>query len=169
MIVDDKPRFFRMLTVLGGAFQREVDEALLESWWIALGDLEITELEEAAAEILRTWTSSAGRRFPLPGDLRKLVADSTQGAALEAWEDTLSLARDSRRARHPDPVVETVVRQLGGWQALGRQSISELTTWTRKRFLELYQDVAQSARVERRVSGADAPVLAPPARKALGA
>jgi hypothetical protein len=162
MIAEDRARFVRGLMLLGGVFGRQVDEATIEGFWLALADLTVDEIEEAAAEVIRT-----GQHFPRPAELRELASATSAVAGLRAWDQVLALARNSREAEHPDPVAEQCVRQLGGWVALGQQPTGQLTTWTRKSFLDLYEAAADRARVTRRLDGCDAPLLAPVARKAL--
>lgn len=45
--MDKKERFVRAMNILAAAFDKEIDEGTLESYWMALEDMDILAIERA--------------------------------------------------------------------------------------------------------------------------
>ncbi len=134
MQASDKARFGDALTALGIAFGTEVGSAMREVYWRLLSDLDI-------ATVIRG-CEAAGRKlkwFPKPAEIRDLSCESTEVKAAEAWE-TVRTAMD----RHDytvsvdfGPLVNAVVRNLGGWRWLCDQKLTSLP-FVRKDFERVF-------------------------------
>lgn len=65
MLVSEHNEFKAVMHKLGITFERIVDASLLEIYWDALRDIPLREIQDCAAEHIRT-----GKFFPKPRDLR---------------------------------------------------------------------------------------------------
>ena len=138
MIDADKRAFAESLAMLGIAFGYQVDQPLMRVYWALLQPLPLVVFKTAAeaAALKLKW-------FPKPAELLELAGmgeSQRKLDAVEAWE-MVRLAMtlyDYTSSVDFGPLVNAVVRTMGGWQALcARDSLRELI-WERKRFEELY-------------------------------
>jgi hypothetical protein len=80
--------------------------------------------------------------FPRPAELIELAgANPTSSAKAEAAFEVVSRARDQLSMYESvnfGPLINRVVRQLGGWPEICNHAEEEWSKWTRKTFLEVY-------------------------------
>lgn len=126
------------VATLAATFNREVKRELLTAWEVALGDLTPEQIGTAMAAALQSC-----KFFPAPAELRAFVRpprDFAHEAAL-AWAVVRrAIDRYDYSVKGIDfgPVVNAVVRQLGGWDAMCRATLTDLDVWKRKEFERLY-------------------------------
>jgi hypothetical protein len=138
----DRAKFCQVITSLAAAFRVQAEPALIEGYWAALEDLPLQAVEKASTTALRE-----SDFFPRPVELRRRAnagppGEATAEAAGFAWAELMRLARNSRSAKHPDPIAEEVVRKLGGWLRIGQTEEDKLD-WMRKNFIDLYEATAK--------------------------
>ena len=107
-------KFGILIAALGASFGRQVDEATLTAFEIGLSDLPLEKITAAVQAAIRSC-----RFMPSPAELRELAGVvSPQHRAVVAW--TAFSAAVSKHGFYKsvdfdDPVVNAVVRSLGGW------------------------------------------------------
>jgi hypothetical protein len=134
MQTDDRARFRAILVGIARVYDREVDSLLLDTYWLALRDWSIEDVERAAAHLL---TSS--RFMPRPADFAALRRAGAMTAG-EAWQAALVHARGAYRAGPSVPPVERAVAALGGWQVIARSSEDSLP-FLERRFAEHFVEI----------------------------
>lgn len=128
--------FSASIALLAGALDKEISTAGLQAYEIALGDLSTGELAIATERALREC-----RFMPSPAELRRLCGRPTADAqAAEAWEAVRQAVdvHDYTASVDFGPLVNAVVRNLGGWDRLCRLSREALNVWARKEFERVY-------------------------------
>lgn len=160
MIKSDSPRFATAIGGMMAALGHKADEMTLSGFWMALEDMQIDAIEAGAKMVART---SSG--FPKPVDVRRAAGErSPAEIAAEAWEVVCKLAKNSRSAKHPDPVAESAVLKLGGWRKIGFTGLDQMV-WIRKEFIELYQDGSTGEPVRKMIDANDPKRLTGPDTK----
>lgn len=135
----DKVTFAASLSALGVAFGHRVDRRLLAAYWPFLRDLDLTTFCAAVVAAGNTL-----KFFPRPAELRELAGAgetaARKAAIATAWQAVrLAMDRfDYTSSVDFGPLVNAIVRNLGGWQYLCSRSLPDLV-WDRKKFEELYE------------------------------
>ena len=128
------------VTLLAGALRQELTAPLLQGFCMALADLTAAELRQAVGRAL-----CECKFMPAPAELRAFAGRPALSArGPEAW---LAVRTAMDRYDYTDsvdfgPLVNAVVRDLGGWQYLCDQSVPDLV-WREKEFIAKFQDRAQ--------------------------
>ena len=134
MTEQERTTFSDSMTALGVIFGQAVDKTMRQAYWQFLRDLPMPDFLraiEAAGKTLK-W-------FPKPAELRELSGAGVAVNAAEAWEAVIGAMRKHDYTASVDfgPLVNAVVRNLGGWLWLCDRSERDLT-FERKKFEELY-------------------------------
>lgn len=123
------------VTALAETFGRNLTAAGARIYLAALSDLSVAEVERACIR-----AAQEAKFMPVPSELR-VHAGKTSPAeeAAHAWDVVLeSMNRyDYLRSIDFGPLVNAVVRNLGGWQWLCSQKDPQLE-WTRKEFYRVH-------------------------------
>lgn len=135
--------FATSLAVLGATFDRKVSPPLIEGYWLVLEHLEESEIALAMKKALATC-----KFMPAPAELLALARPprSPDVDVVQAWQvvrkaidkyDYLVASIDF------GPLVNAVIRNLGGWDAFCRATLPELDNpgWLRKRFETVYKSL----------------------------
>ena len=162
----DRDRFLELISALAASFRTEATEPLLMGYWIGLQDMAIEDFERAATKAIATC-----RFMPVPAELRDLAGTGQAIAAMDAWQAVIGAMRSVGRYRGVDfgPLVNAVIRNLGGWTRLCNTDSDELHSFTRKDFERVY--ATMSARPVEHLSGEHFPATlddAPVIRVAIG-
>ncbi len=141
----DREKFCVCITALAEAFRVESSKTMLQAYWLGLNDLEITALETAC------WRAMRECEFmPTAKRLRDLAGELTpQTRAALAWEifrRAVATIGSAGSVRFDDPVVNAVVRNLGGWISVCRLEGDQFDVWLRKDFERRYVDFLTSGR-----------------------
>lgn len=132
MRAEDRKRFAEIMTFMGEVYDKTFTAERLRAWFDLLQDHAIEDIELAARDHMR-----ASRFMPTPAELIDRMQPNTEQTAALAWVEVPRLLRNSRAARSEDPITERVVRDLGGWIALGQKTAAELV-WVEKEFVNRY-------------------------------
>lgn len=133
----DFRRFHALLTGMAKLYEREIDDVVLDAYWLALRDWPLQEFEAGAAQLMRT-----AKFMPRPADFTALrkAALPTKG---EAWAAVLQhLKGGYRNGAGLTPEIDAAVRPLGGYKALAFMPLGEMH-WQEKRFSEHYGEAAE--------------------------
>lgn len=131
---EDRTRFRNLLGALARVYERDLDAPLLDAYWLALRDWSITDLESAAAHLMRTC-----KFMPRPADFTELQRAGAMTAG-EAWQAALIHARGAYRAGPSVPPVERAVAALGGWQVIARAAEDSLP-FLERRFASHFNEI----------------------------
>lgn len=131
-------KFATQLTILAETFGRQLTEAAMDGYWIALKDLSHERLSQATRRAL-----SECRFMPSPAELRDFAGDglkALEAACAEAWGIVRRVMDtcDSYESVDFGPLVNAVLHNLGGWKELCEKTIPELV-WVRKDFERIYE------------------------------
>lgn len=136
----DKGRFAQALIAMGEMYDKDVSQALAAMYFDDLALHSVDQVLEAMTAHRKD--PGRGRFFPKVADLVAKLQPSQADAALLAWTEVPALLRNSRAARSSNPLTEAVVRDLGGWIALGQKSAADLV-WVEKEFARRYETYAE--------------------------
>ena len=133
----DRKTFMTSMALLGAAFDRKISDPLLEGYWIALEPMTDAELAAATKRAL-----AECRFMPAPAELLALAGHgrNIDADAAEAWEAVRRAIDEHDYTASVDfgPLVNAVVRNLGGWDRLCRLDLEALNVWARKEFERIY-------------------------------
>jgi len=136
-----REHFATALVVLGSALGRDLPAPALEGYWIALQVLTEEELATATKRALAEckFMPAPSELLALAGRGRNLTADVAQ-----AWEAVRTAIdrHDYTASVDFGPLVNAVVRNLGGWDRLCRLDLEALNVWARKEFERIYEAFA---------------------------
>lgn len=140
----NREAFVTSLAVLGATFDRKLSAPAIEGYWLAL-----SELGEEDFKVAVTRAVSECRFMPSPSELLAFVRprQDPAAAAIKAWQAVRSaIDRYDYLVGSIDfgPLVNAVIRNLGGWDTMCRATLPELDNpgWLRKRFEEIYRSLA---------------------------
>lgn len=120
-----------MFVSLGGEFS---DAALL-GYWIALGDMELKQLQQACYRAMREC-----RHVPRPAELREFVFGKPEDQSLIAWTDAIKHTPMGcwKHVDFEDRVINATIRSLGGWPAFLERLTPSDEKFVRAQFIKTY-------------------------------
>ena len=78
---NDEREFAKTLTALAATFRQESSAALIQGYWMGLADLNLTDIQKAAAKAIRS-----SKFMPTPCELRELAGTLIPAnRAVHAW------------------------------------------------------------------------------------
>jgi len=143
MTSDDKPEFASVMTALCTAFGKELDEAILEAYWMALEDMPLDEFKQGSKKCLQEeeW-------MPKPGAIRRsagiLSPDARAMVAFECVRKSIATHGAYVSVNFDDPVITATIRNMGGWIELCQLPTDKFNTFTRKDFEKIYKTLLGS-------------------------
>jgi len=135
---EQKLRFAAIMESLGVVYQQQMSKELLKMYWMALQDVHLDQLEQAAAAHVAT-----SQWFPKPCDLRSA---NPEADAVRAWDSAIAAIHHHGMYRHvdfEDQVVNATIRHLGGWPEFCSMDPKD-ESWIRKEFAKTYQALAKA-------------------------
>lgn len=138
--------FVAVMNMLGETFNRPMTAGLLEGYWLAVEDLSEEELRKATRAAL-----ASSKFMPAPAELRAFARPprNPNVDVVQAWQAVRrAIDKHDYLVASIDfgPLVNAVIRNLGGWDTFCRATLPELDNpgWLRKRFDEIYKSLATS-------------------------
>lgn len=122
----DKHEFAALMTALGDYYGRELSDAVIGMYWQGLERYDIAAVREALNRHMHN--PDTGQFFPKIADISRMLAGTTQDAALVAWAKVDQAVRrvgTYADVVFDDPLVHRVLHDMGGWMALGTKSEDE--------------------------------------------
>lgn len=119
MEVADKKQFAKLITGLAQTFQTPISAPDLENYWRWLRPYALPAIERAIIDFCRS--PDAHQFFPKPGELVAALEGGSTGQALRAWSKIMHAIRRAgayRTVVFDDPLIHSVVWDMGGWQSL---------------------------------------------------
>lgn len=131
----DALKFTGTIVMLSETFGRPLLDGGLEGYRLALRDLTDDQLARAVGRALRE-----SKFMPSPSELRDLAGAGTKANALVAWDAVRAAMRKYGYTTSVDlgPLVNAVVRNMGGWRRLDDMATAELDVWGKKEFERVY-------------------------------
>jgi hypothetical protein len=142
---DQKPDFGGRILAIGLMYEKTITKVVIDLYWSALKDLELSEIETALQMHMRD--PDKGRFMPKPADLRGFICRAPKSSVI-AWaqvEKAMNKYDAYSTVQFEDGGINAVVKDLGGWPWLCSQNIDE--PWTQKEFerrYEAYRNYGQS-------------------------
>lgn len=136
--MNQKQAVVTAVTMLSESFRQPLTEAAIEGYAIGLEDLTHEQLAVATKRAIRE-----SKFMPTPAELRAFAGmggpRALEAAAIEAWEAVRRAMDEHDYTDSVDfgPLVNAVVRNLGGWQWLCDQKVTGLP-FVRKDFERVY-------------------------------
>ncbi len=130
------------VTLLAAQFNRETSAPLFESYWLVLSDLSPEEIATATRRAL-----SEGRFMPTAAELLKFSGHA-RSAVFDcacAWEAVRRAVDQHDYTTSVDfgPLVNAIVRNMGGWLRLCDLGRDALDVWARKDFERLFAEFSE--------------------------
>lgn len=134
---NDLPRFTTILAALCETFQKTPTNATYLGYEMALDDLPIDRIEVAARKAMRSC-----KFMPSGSELRELAGElSATDRPRLAWgefEAAVVRVGGYKSPTFADPLINAVVRHLGGWIRVCELPAEEFDKWLRKDFEAAY-------------------------------
>lgn len=122
MTKDDFRKFGAAWMTAHAVFGSEPSAAALQLCYRALECYSIDDIENALAAHMRD--PEAGRFAPKPADIVRAIDGATESRAMVAWTEFREATRTGKAPA--DPVVQAVVKRMGGLPYLGDKTSREL-------------------------------------------
>lgn len=135
MIPRDKAQFAAFVAGIAEVYDKRMSEAAISIYWDTLKDLELSEVRSAFKRHLED--ADGGRFMPRPSDIRAIARPPRD--SVMAWSEVEGAMRKVgayRSVQFQDPVINSVVRDMGGWPWICRQPLEE--PWVQKEFERRY-------------------------------
>lgn len=139
MIGTDKPEFFALMADVQAFYGKDFSEFAGRVWWEALRAYDLAAVQDALNR--HCVNPDSGQFAPKPADVVKMLAGSTQDAALVAWSKVDRAVREVgtyRSVVFDDPVIHRVVTDMGGWVLIGGKDNDEWP-FVRNEFVNRYR------------------------------
>ena len=150
-----RSEFAQEMTRLRAKYSQQVHSQ--DDWTamlVSYADLTEQFPREQLLPMFRAIHESYPKFFPGCGEMAQFIRMTRPGPT-EAWPEVLQLASRSG-GEHSDPLAQETVRLMGGFKRLGQMNAEELAVWGRKRFEQIYAELAEKRRfVEDRLSLGD--------------
>lgn len=120
---EDKPAFAAMMASLGEYYGREIGEGVIGMYWQGLQHYDLAAVRDAMNRHVAN--PDSGQWMPKIADISKMLAGTTQDAALRAWAKVDQAVRrvgSYRDVAFDDPLIHRVLHDMGGWVALGNKT-----------------------------------------------
>lgn len=122
----DKHEFAALMAALGDYYGRELSDAVIGMYWQGLEHYDIAAVREALNRHMHN--PDTGQFFPKIADISRMLAGTTQDAALVAWAKVDQAVRrigTYADVVFDDPLVHRVLHDMGGWMGLGTKNEDE--------------------------------------------
>lgn len=147
MAPQDRKRLAHCLLAASELYGKSVSEALAGIWWNALRAYDIEAIETAFQRHMTN--PDTGQFMPKPADIVRLLAGTSQDAALVAWAKVDRAVRTVgpyASVTFDDALTMRVLQDMGGWIAFGTKDDDEWP-FVGNEFVKRYQGYRQRGEV----------------------
>lgn len=123
----DFKRFHAVMAGMAKLYERELDNILLDAYWLALRDWPFEEFQAAAARLMQT-----SEFMPRPAAFNALRESARKQLAAEAW---------FTKGTSDNPRANRAMKIATQGRYIGHIPVDELP-WVQKRFIETYEDLS---------------------------
>ncbi|WGS53550.1 DUF6475 domain-containing protein [Paraburkholderia sp. D15] len=139
MIEEDRSDFGTLMSGVYGFYGKDASDFALDVWWQAMSPYDFPAVKEALNR--HCVNPDSGQFLPKPADVVKMLAGSTQDAALVAWSKVDRAVREVgtyRSVVFDDALIHRVVTDMGGWVMVGGKGDDEWP-FVRNEFVNRYR------------------------------
>ena len=140
MQASDRDQFFAVMNGMAKVYERQIDDVILDAYWLALRDWSLDEFNGVAAKLMQT-----SKFMPRPADFYALRNKARQVTAAEAW---------FTKGESSDPRANRAMRIAAQGRYVGHIPLDELP-WVQKRFIEVYDELADVEEARTALGGPD--------------
>ena len=122
----DKREFAALMAALGDYYGRALSDAVINMYWQGLERYDIAAVREALNRHMHN--PDTGQFMPKIADVTRMLAGTTQDAALVAWvkvDQAVRRVGTYADVAFDDPLIHRVLHDMGGWLALGTKNEDE--------------------------------------------
>ncbi len=131
----DFEKFRNLLFGMAKLYDKEIDNTMLDAYWIALRDWSLDNFQDACALLMQT------KNFmPRPADFHSLQKAQEPGPN-EAWFEAIGRGKDSS---HPRDRISKAVEIVGGYERLAMANTETELPHIMRRFLAAYEELTES-------------------------
>lgn len=135
MQATDFQRFATLMRGMGRVFSSDLDNSVLDVYWITLRDWSMKDFEGAVAHLM------ANAEFmPRPADFSKLRKASKPTTA-EAWATVLKRCVNWRNPIENPDVIDQAVAGIGGYRTIAMADVEQSLPHLQHKFLAAYADL----------------------------
>lgn len=133
---DDFKRFNAVMNAMAKLYEKEIDEAVLDLYWITLRDWSLPDFESAAAHLMGKLVF-----MPRPSDFNALkrAGELTAG---EAWEIALKKCTCWHGGETPGGRIDRAAKAIGGYHAIAMADQQTALPHLERRFKEAYEELS---------------------------
>lgn len=139
MTDEDRKAFAEMIGGVYELYNRPLSEAILAMWWESMIRFDLASIREALGR--HAMNPDAGMFIPKPADVVRELGGTSSDASTLAWSKVVNALKDygtHESVAFDDPIVNRVLKDLGGWYWLGTQEEREMP-FIEKRFRDAYR------------------------------
>lgn len=123
----DAPEFAKVLASLGELYNQSITKNISDMYWGVLKGFELNDIKHAVFRHIQN--PDVGQFMPKPADIIRGITGSTQNLAKQAWSKVDFAIRSIgsySTVVFDDPIIHSVIRDLGGWIRISRKNNHEL-------------------------------------------
>ena len=133
----EKSEFMELLISTADLYRQELSSDVVELWWNSLKSFGLVQVKRAFSKHIQDPVK--GEWMPKPANIVAKLKGSPEKSALLAWtevEEAVSKVGLYETVQFANPVINAVIRSMGGWIWLCDQNLDE--PWTQKEFERRY-------------------------------
>jgi len=145
---EEKKEFLEIITGLCDVYDKQLSKQGMRFYLQMLEEYDFAAVKRALYRYLKN-ASGSGSFFPKPADIIALIEGDPADRAEEAWAEVLqALERIGtwKSIKFRDPIINAVIKELGGWMYLGEKTTQELE-YLHHQFVKLYRHYAKMGKV----------------------
>lgn len=131
----DFQRFATLMRGMGRIFSSDLDNAVMDVYWITLREWSMKDFEGAVAHLM-----ASAQFMPRPADFTNLRKASKPTAA-EAWATVLKRCLNWRNAIENPDVIDRAVAGIGGYRAIAMADTEQSLPHFQHKFLVAYNEL----------------------------
>mgnify|MGYP003649678851 FL=1 len=139
----DKQRFCEMLTGLGEYYGKPISKMMMDIYAQGLANYDIDDISKAFSTHVRN--PDNGQFMPKIADVERSLNGNSATRAMRAWNKVTKAVQEIgtyRTVKFDDPLINSVIQDMGGWTAIGQITEDELP-FRIKEFEKRYQAYLQ--------------------------
>jgi len=145
---EEKKQFLEIMTGICEIYDKQLSEKSLEFYMTVLEEYNFATVKKALTRYMLN-ASGSGSFFPKPADIIALIEGDPEDRAEIAWSEVvqaLERVGSWKSIKFRDPIINTVIYELGGWMYLGEKTTQELE-YLHHQFVKLYRHYAKMGKV----------------------
>ena len=134
---NDFAPFRKMMALTAEQYGKQMSPELIRFYFDGLAHMNLTSVRAALNAHVRN--TDVGQFMPKIADLIRAIEGNSEAAAYSQLALVNARFNGSGISGEPDAVALAVVRDMGGWHAIGRRDAEEWQSFGSKEFVKMYQ------------------------------